>query len=105
MVPIVTPAQALRLAVQTSMMMAEAQAVITMRLFGMAGMWQVAPGENDRMVQEKTHAILAAGRAAGRAMMAGHDAGAVALAALKPVRARTRKNAARLSKRGPGIPG
>ncbi len=105
MVPIVTPGQALCLAVQTSMMMVEAQAVITMRLFGMAGMWQVSPGENNRMVQEKTHAMVAAGRAAGRAMLAGQDAGSVVLAALRPVRARTRKNAARLSKRGPGIPG
>lgn len=105
MVPVITPFQVASLAVETSLMIAEAQMVIGMRLLGMAGMWSVGPGEQTRMVQEKTEAMLASGRAAGRAMRAGKDAGAVALAALKPVRARTRKNAARLVRQGPGLPG
>ncbi len=98
------PAEAIRLAVQTTMMMAEAQQVIAMRMMGMAGGWRVTPAENARMVREKSQAAMASGIAAHRAMAAGASPHGIALAALKPVRSKTRANAARLAKRGPGAP-
>lgn len=100
-----TPAEAMRLALQFNMMMAEAQMVVAMRLLGMGGFWNVTSDETTRMVSEKAHAALASGRAAGRAAMAGKTPAKVALAAMKPVRARTRANASRLARRGPDFPG
>jgi len=101
----VTLPQMLQLSMQSSMMLAEANMVIAMRLWGMAGVWRVAPSENTRMVQEKTDALQAASLAAGHAILAGKAPDTVALAALKPVRARTRSNVSRLAKRGPSILG
>ncbi len=95
---------AVRLTMQTGMMLAEANMVIAMRLMGMSGLWRVTPAENDRMVQEKTDAAVAAGNDMGRAILAGQNPAKVALAGLKPVRAKTRANAARLGKRGPTMP-
>lgn len=99
------PNQMMRLGLQTSMMMAEAQMVIAMRLMGMAGGWKVGPEENTRMVAEKSTAMVASSMAAGRAMMSGASPQAVALAALRPIRAKTRANARRLTKGGPKLPG
>lgn len=99
-----SPTEAMRLAVQSSMMLAEANMVIAMRMMGMGGLWRVTPGENDRMVQEKTDAAIASGAAMTRAMLAGHSPAKIALAAMKPVRAKTRANATRLAKRGLGKP-
>ena len=98
------PKQMMRLGLQTATMAAEAQMVIAMRLIGMAGGWKVSPGENRRMVSEKSAAMLASSVAAGRAMMAGAGPGGVTLAALKPIRAGTRANAKRLALRGPKVP-
>jgi hypothetical protein len=97
-------AETMRLAMQTTLMMAEAQQVIAMRLMGMAGGWRVTPAENARMMNEKSSAMFAAGKAASLALIAGASPQGVALAALKPVRAKTRANAARLARRGPGAP-
>jgi hypothetical protein len=99
-----SPTEAMRLAMQSSMMLAEANMVIAMRMMGMGGMWRVSPGENDRMVQEKTDAAVASGAAMTRAMLAGHSPAKIALAAMKPVRAKTRANATRLAKQGLGKP-
>lgn len=99
-----SPTEAMRLAMQSSMMMAEANMVIAMRVMGMGGMWRVNPSENARMVQEKTDAAIASGAAMTRALMAGHSPAKVALAAMKPVRAKTRANATRLAKQGLGKP-
>lgn len=99
------PAEMMRLGLQTSMMMAEAQMVIAMRLMGMAGGWKVGPEENKRMVAEKSAAMVASSMATGRAVLAGASPQGVALAALKPIRARTRANARRLTKGGPKLPG
>jgi hypothetical protein len=101
---LITPNEMIRLSIQSGMMMAEANMVIAMRLWGMAGMWKVAPSENKRMLDEKSSAAMASGTAMVRAMAAGHGPAAVAMAGLKPVRAKTRANAARLAKRGPGTP-
>jgi hypothetical protein len=95
---------ALRLAIQSGMMMVEANMVIAMRLLGMGGMWRVTPTENARMMNEKTAAAVASGQAMTRAILAGHNITTVALAGLKPVRAKTRANATRLAKRGLGKP-
>ncbi len=99
-----TPNEAMRLAMQSGMMMAEANMVIAMRMMGMGGLWRVTPGENDRMVQEKADAAMASGAAMTRAMLAGHSPAKIALAGMKPVRAKTRANASRLAKRGFGKP-
>ncbi len=105
MPPLITPSDMVRLSIQSSMMLAEANMVIAMRLWGMAGMWKVTPGENKRMLDEKSTAAMKSGAAMARAMAAGHGPAVVAMAGLKPVRAKTRANAARLAKRGPGAPG
>lgn len=99
-----TPAEAVRLALQSSMMLAEANMVIAMRVMGMGGMWRVTPAENTRMVQEKTDAAIASTAAMSRAIMAGQSPAKVALAAMKPLRDKTRANATRLAKRGLGKP-
>ncbi len=80
---------------QTGMMLWEAQQVIALRMMGMAGMTRAAPTENARMVNEKVAAMIAAQQAAWIAMMTGKSPYA---AALKPVRAKTRANAKRLTK-------
>ncbi|MGQ0566026.1 MAG: antifreeze protein [Gemmobacter sp.] len=105
MPPIFDPAAAMRLAFQSTMMLHEAQMVIAMRLMGLGGGWRVAPSENARMVTEKAQAMVASGMAAGRAVAAGASPQGVALAALKPVRTRTRANARRLTKAGPKFSG
>ena len=99
-----TPKQAMRLVLQSTLMMAEAQRVIAMRMAGMAGGWNVTEGEDARMVAEKSEAAIASGQAMMTTMLAGGSVGAVALAGLKPVRTRTRANASRLTKRGPKLP-
>lgn len=85
---------------QTTMVLAEAQAVITMRLWGMAGLWAVAPGENSRMVSEKAEAMTRAATAASAAIATGKDP---VKAALKPIRRKTKSNMKRLAKRGPRV--
>lgn len=81
----------------------EAQGVIWMRLWGMAGAWNLAPGENRRMVHEKLAAGLAAQTAAAAALMAGKTPTHALGAAIKPVRRRTGANLRRLARRGPKI--
>lgn len=99
------PSQMMRLGQQATMMLVEAQMVVAMRLMGMAGGWKVGPGENNTMASGKTAAMLASQRAVGRAMLAGASPQGVVLAALKPIRAKTRANARRLAQGGPKIPG
>ena len=81
----------------------ETQAVMTMRLLGMAGAWSVLPSENARMMSEKAPAFAAATQAATRAAMAGRRPEAVAEAWAEPLRRRTSANARRLSLRGPRL--
>lgn len=95
------PAKALDLSVQTTMMLMEAQMVICLRMLGMAGLWGSPPGELARMVREKQAAAAMAARAVERSVRAGEPPLAVALAALRPVRGRTRLNVARLTRKGP----
>ena len=99
-----TPKQAMRLATQSTLMLAEAQRVIAMRLAGMSGTWQVGADEDTRMVTEKQQAAIASGQAMIKAAARGGSAAAVALAGLKPIRTRTRANNSRLTKSGPKLP-
>lgn len=96
-----TPAALLRLQTQFALMAMEANAVIWMRLWGMAGLWNVTRSEPTRMVREKQTAFAKASSAAAMAAMTGRDP---ASAALKPIRNRTRSNVRRLGKRGPKRP-
>ncbi|HEX9857301.1 MAG TPA: antifreeze protein [Paracoccaceae bacterium] len=95
-----SPTEAVRLTIQLGMMALEAQMVITLRLWGMAGMWNTSATESERMVSEKRMAVLASGRAAGRALAGGASPAGIALAAVKPVRRRTKSNVSRLAQRG-----
>lgn len=98
-----TPFDYLRNGVQLGMMAAEAQTVITMRLWGMGGLWAVTEAENDRMVSEKTQALSQSMINAGLATMAGKRPDQIMAAAIKPMRQKTRANSKRLAKRGPKL--
>lgn len=97
--PFPTAAEIMRLTVRSSVMLSEAQMVMSLRLMGMAGLWPVAKAETSRMVTEKLDAMQEANMAAFRAICRGAGPVDVAEAVLRPVRKRTRANAARLSKR------
>ena len=95
-----TPEEATLLSMETGLMLAEAQMVVAMRLWGMAGVWNVTSDEPVRMVQEKAEAAVHSLLVAGQALMGGQGAGQVAMAALAPVRDRTRDNVQRLGTQG-----
>ncbi len=88
--------------IEAAMMLAEAQWVIALRMAGMAGFWRMGSGETSRMMSEKLDAGQASARAAMRVGMAGGSASAVALAAIKPLRRRTKANARRLTRAAGG---
>lgn len=96
-----TPADLMRLQVEWLQLMAETQAVIAMRLLGMAGMWSVTSSEDTRMVDEKAPAMAKSMMAASVAAMTGKRPDQIAQAAIRPLRAKTRANSRRLAKRGP----
>lgn len=98
MSPFLFPAEMMRLSIQMGFMAVEAQQVIALRLLGMAGVLHAHPAENGRMVAEKGVALMQSMQAATLATMQGKPPGAVALAALRPVRRKTRSNAARLAR-------
>jgi hypothetical protein len=95
---IATPLQLWTLGLRTGVMLAEAQTVILLRLWGMAGLWPVAPTESRRMVAEKWPAFLSAYTAAGTAAMKGHGPHRIAGAALAPIARKTRANSRRLAR-------
>ncbi|MFN3211081.1 MAG: hypothetical protein ACE369_19200 [Roseovarius sp.] len=68
---VLTPADLWSNAFQAAMIVAEANAVIAMRLWGMAGFWAVTPSENSRMISEKSFALTRAVTDAGTAVMRG----------------------------------
>lgn len=86
---------------QVMMMAAEAQAVISMRLLGMAGFWSVPPSEKTRMVSEKLKTMTKSNGEAVAAAVRGNTPDQIVAAAIKPYRQRTRANSRRLTKRGP----
>lgn len=85
---------------QVALMAAEAQAVIAMRLMGMAGVWSVPPSEKSRMVSEKLKAMNTSNGEAIAAALRGGTPDQIMAAAIKPYRRRTRANTRRLTKRG-----
>ncbi|MEM6887896.1 MAG: antifreeze protein [Pseudomonadota bacterium] len=89
-----------RSAMQFGMIMSEAQAVIAMRMMGMAGIWSVSPSQNTRMVTEKVHAFTKSVTTAGLVTMKGDPPARVTRAALASIRRKTRPNTRRLSSRG-----
>ncbi|MCU0828400.1 MAG: antifreeze protein [Tabrizicola sp.] len=99
---LISPPDLVRLSIQTSLMLAEAQMVIAMRMMGMLGLWRVLPSETKRMSSEKVSALGEAAMASSRAMMTGKSPLRVAEAALKPIRRKTSANVKRLARRGPG---
>ena len=98
-----TPLDMWSQAAQLGMVMAEAQAVIAMRMLGSMGLWSVTPAENSRMVSEKVSAMGQSMQAATQAMLSGARPDQITAAAIKPIRRKTRANARRLGKRGPKI--
>ncbi|SES16495.1 hypothetical protein SAMN04490244_106236 [Tranquillimonas rosea] len=86
---------------QTKMatMMLNAQTVIGMRMLGMAGLWPVTAGENDRMVSEKSTAFAKAATAAWGAALSGKRPDQVTSAWLAPISRRAASNQRRLSGR------
>ena len=90
-----------KLALETSRAMFDAQAVIAMRLGGMAGFWAVSTGETTRMVTEKPRALLKAQWAMQKALLEGQPPDAILRAGLKPIRKNAGKNARRLAALGP----
>jgi hypothetical protein len=99
-----TPAQMLQLSFRFGFMLAEAQMVIGLRLLGMAGLWNTVPSETTRMIREKLAASGEGAIAASKAVLQGKSPAKVADLALKPIRRRTKSNAARLVRRGPAKP-
>ncbi len=85
--------------IQTAQLAVEAQTVITLRLLGMAGLWPVSRTEMQRMWTEKPSAFVQSGGAATMAAMTGKRPDQIMDAAIKPLRAKTRANSRRLSRR------
>ena len=104
MYPFLTPEQMISLSIRTSLMLAEAQMVIGMRLMAMIGVWRVLPAENARMSSEKLSDVGEAAMTTSRAMLTGKPPAHVAEAALTPISRRTSANVKRLARRGPGKP-
>ena len=94
------PADPITNAMQIGMMLMEAQAVMSMRMMGMMGLWSVTPQENTRMVTEKMEAMVKSATDAGRVTMRGGSPDEIAAAAIAPVRKATRANSRRLGKSG-----
>lgn len=88
-----------RASLEAGQILVESQMVIGLRLAGFAGCWPIGQGEAGRMIGEKLTAGVLAGQAAMRAGLAGGSPAEIALAAMQPVRLRTRANARRLSQR------
>ena len=99
---LMTPYDFMAPMLEASQIMAELQVVIGMRLAGMAGLWPMAKSETERMLAEKLSAGMDSAHAALRSGMAGGNISEVALAAMKPVRAKTRANAKRLQRKVSG---
>jgi hypothetical protein len=103
MTPLFNPFDFLRPTLAISRMMVEAQQVIMLRMAGMAGVWQMGPAENQRMMDEKVEAMTESAQAVYASGMAGDTLSEMAMAGIAPLRDRTRANAKRLiSKAGGG---
>lgn len=97
------PFDLMRPSLEMAAMAREAQVVIGLRLAGFAGLWPMAPGEAEQMLAEKLQAAHGARHAALHAALAGAGASEIAMAALAPLRQRTRANAQRLEQAVAGL--
>ncbi|NNK16275.1 MAG: antifreeze protein [Sulfitobacter sp.] len=79
-------------------LMIEAQAVVVLRLLGMAGIVPAHHGENHLMVSEKGPAMAQAFTEASMAIMAGKRPDEVFSAAMEPVSKRVKSNHKRLTR-------
>ncbi|MEM5473816.1 hypothetical protein WNZ14_18945 [Hoeflea sp. AS60] len=77
----------------------ETQAVVTMRMMGIAGLWPVTKSENKRMLSEKLPAFAKAASAATSAALTGGRADQIVSAATKSLTTKARSNRKRLAKR------
>ncbi|SFP54208.1 antifreeze protein [Tranquillimonas alkanivorans] len=96
-----TPIDGMRAGLALWRMAVDAQAVVGLRVMGMAGLWAVAPGETTRMVTEKAPAFAEAQWAAWAAAMRGERPDEVMSAWVAPISRTAGANARRLWKRGP----
>ncbi len=95
------PYAAVHLGIEAAGMVAQAQAVIWMRMAGMMGVWATDPSEMSLMIKEKTKAMQLSAEAATKAAMALKPPAEVLRAGLAPVARKTKANAARLKALGP----
>ena len=79
-------------------LMIDTQAVMTLRLLGMAGALPQTRGENARMVNEKGPAMAKAYQAATKAAFAGGTPDQILSAAMVPVSKKVSANRKRLTK-------
>jgi len=78
----------------------ETHSVVTLRMLGMAGVWNTPFDESWRMVAEKPEAFIEAGRDGMIAAMSGAGPDKVLEASIRPLSRKTRANRKRLSRRG-----
>ncbi|MBW4961320.1 antifreeze protein [Sulfitobacter sp. CW3] len=83
---------------QFASLLFDTQAVMTLRILGMAGLLPHASGENSRMVKEKGPAMAQAYKSATKAAMAGGSPDQIMTAAMEPVSKKVRANRKRLTK-------
>lgn len=83
---------------QMASLACEAQTVIALRMMGMSGVLPASPGENNRMIAEKPHAMIDAYAAGFKAALAGRSAEQVTRAAMGPLQRKVRSNRRRLMK-------
>ncbi|TQS73791.1 antifreeze protein [Rhodobacteraceae bacterium] len=100
-----TLANTMTLPIEAAWLGMEAQAVIALRMAGLAGLWHAAPDEMSRMVTEKQRASVDAGEAATRAFMQGAGADQAMRAVVQVYSRHTAGNLRRLAKLGPAYLG
>ena len=93
-----TPLTLMTLNANLAKLMIDTQAVMTLRLLGMAGALPQTRGENARMVNEKGPAMAKDYKAATKAAFAGGTPDQIFSAAMVPVSKKVRANRKRLTK-------
>lgn len=93
------PSRFLTVVHRGSALMLDAQMVVTMRLFGMVGLWPVRPDESRRMIAEKGPALMRAASLAQSAALAGKRPEDIVLAGMAPLTRKARSNRKRLAQR------
>jgi hypothetical protein len=91
-------AEAFKLGQKNTQLLAEAQVVLSLRLLGLSGFWTLAPGENNRMLQEKQTSYTKAAMDAFVALWSGARPDQVYSAALEPIGKTITANAKRLQR-------